>query len=153
MCNALLIELVIANKQMKTLIVTTLFLLNLIIHLACTKERDYALSESIAGRWKYLYKSGGFSGNDTIYPKANATIILSLNVDNTYTTTENGQITQQGIYKLITLQSMFTNSPQPAIQFDYFLPNTGLLIELSESNLTFVDNHYEPFGSSYKRIQ
>ena len=139
-------------KQMKTLIAILLFPI-VIINFSCTKESNSSLNVSITGKWKYLYKSGGFTGKDTLYPQVNELVILSLNVDNSYSTSVNGQITARGIYKITTLQSIFTNSNQPAIQFDYFSPNSGLLIELTEPNLTFVDNHYEPFGSLYRRIQ
>jgi hypothetical protein len=141
-----------AKKDMKNIYSFTLFFLVATIA-SCSKENILTLDKSIVGKWQFLDSIGGLTGNDTIKPPANTTIILALNSDKTYNRTVNGQIIVQGTYDIINVQSIFSASPQPAIRFDNLTSNDGLIINLHEPNLSLDENHVEPFEQFYKRVQ
>lgn len=138
---------------MKTTLTTLLLFLIMGITFSCSKERPRSLNESLLGNWEYIRSVGGFTGNDTIRPPLNTTIILSLSSNQAYSISSNGQITKQGVYKVVSIQNFITGSYQPAIQFDNFSSNDGLLIDLNDPVLSLSDNHYEPYGHLYRRVQ
>jgi len=138
---------------MKAILTTFLVFLIMSIIFSCSKEKPRSLDASLLGKWEYIQSIGGFTGKDTLRPPLNTTIILSLNSSQAYSISSNGQVTKQGTYKVINIQNFMTGSNQYGIQFDDFSSNSGLLIDFNEPILSLSDNHYEPYGHLYRRVQ
>ena len=123
------------------------------VFLSCSKKTTSFVGKSIVGNWQWINSVGGFTGHDTLKPNLDTSVILILAPDHTYKRTLNGQITAQGSYDLISVESIYGKSKREAIRFDNFATNDGLIINLDEPNLTLSDNHVEPYTHFYKRLK
>jgi hypothetical protein len=112
-------------------------------------------------KWQLTRTSGGIA-DITIIPPTDSVTILLLNNDSTYQNTLNGKLIVKGIYHLDMVQSIFSSTLVPAIQF---VPNgsTGLppdfgfvrnpqLLTLTDSTLELDDNVADGFDYLYKRV-
>jgi hypothetical protein len=129
----------------------TKFYLNIIavilIFVSCNKEVTSQNQPDISGKWQLLNKIGGFTGKDTISPTS--TTFLTLNSNRKFTEETNGTISQQGNYEIGLVKSIFTQQAEFAIRFK---GGDFKLLTFKGDSLFLVDNHTEPYKTSYKRI-
>lgn len=118
------------------------------LFVACTKNTDYP--SDISGTWQWVRSVGGMTGRDTILPPANTTIGLVLK-DGKYERTNNGQVASQGTYTIESIVSVFSAEKQAAIRFDNAV-GMEQVIGWDNGQLVLIDNHTEPYGRVYKRV-
>lgn len=118
-----------------------------------TEEEEYTGPAELETEWKWIYSSGGFTGNDMVSPASGETISIMFQHNGTYLRKTNGVVTQQGVYTVANTVSMLDSITYPAIFLDGSAPYNALLIyELAPTVLRLGDNHTEPYGHLYHRM-
>jgi hypothetical protein len=127
------------------------------ILLSCKKSSTFT-----SVKWQLLSTSGGI-GSITIIPPTDSVTLLILNNDSTYQNSVNERVIVNGIYHLVTVQSFFSDTLAPAIQF---VPNAptgptisdfGFILKpqlfiLTDSTLEIDDNNVDGFVYLYKKV-
>jgi hypothetical protein len=120
---------------------------------SCSKTGDGTLPAGLVGEWKFLYATGGFSGNDSI-PADPAQVKLILFHENlTYEVKNNQQLTDQGTYELRSDTTIFSTDPLPVIVFKSENQFFEKVYDIKNSRLRLTDNHYEPYTSVFQKQQ
>jgi hypothetical protein len=119
--------------------------------LSCNKG-DSADSTTIgfAGRWQYQYQSGGITGT-TVYQQPGKITILNLNGDKTYQRLAAGNNTQQGVYEIKSVKSIFTGSNDNGISFDS--SNDWKILTIRKDTLSISDNFPDGFSQVYVKLK
>ncbi|HTB53398.1 MAG TPA: hypothetical protein VK718_11555 [Ferruginibacter sp.] len=127
------------------------------ILLSCKKS-----STVTSVKWQLLRTNGGV-GSITIIPPADSVTLLILNSDSTYQNRINGTVIVQGFYHLVTVQSFFSHTLVPAVQFYPNAPSGTIpsgfsfikqpqLFILTGSTLEIDDNNADGFVYQYKKV-
>jgi hypothetical protein len=102
---------------------SVIFLLLLFFGAGCGKEDlDYD-SNSIIGKWEWLYTSGGFAG--TTYPKENETVSWEFTEDSIFIRRVNNKTTFQ-VNFYVSIDTLFWRNDPTDMAYQFFIKSDSL---------------------------
>lgn len=134
-------------------IVYTVLALSILLAFGCEKQDEKPnLDQRLIGELEFIKAVGGLTGNQVILPPAGIKTTLIFSSDHKYKKNNNAQTFEQGSYDLVRVISIFTGQPDDAIRFNDFSSQNGQIISIKNDSLWITDNHVEPFGYLYIKL-
>lgn len=125
---------------------------------SCSREPTPQL---LTGDWLWVGSSGGIAGM-TYKPKSSERIILNLSGDGKFTVRQNDTLVHNGTFQLTRAKSIYSGKEEIMLKTNevktsyhrilrYIVVVDGIVIILSNTELSIGDNRYDGFGSSFVR--
>jgi len=117
-----------------------------------TKKNNLDLNE----KWAWVSTSGGVAGISSTPLTTGKNYTLIFKENNSYSLLENGIETANGTYSMTMKESIYNHKPENFITFQNskFPVGNGIMItDESKTTMSIIDNVYDGFGSSFKKIE
>lgn len=118
-----------------------------------TKKNNLDLNE----KWAWVSTSGGVAGISSTPLTTGKNYTLIFKENNSYSLLENGIETANGTYSMTMKESIYNHKPENyfiTFQNSKFPVGNGIIItDESKTTMSIIDNVYDGFGSSFKKIE
>lgn len=118
---------------------------------ACKKENNLPVSDSLIGTWELRIDINGMTGYATHHKAGNDTIIKF--TSNTYQSSAKGKVIQSGTYIVKKDTFSLDHTLKNKIIFDNQPSALSTFFEISNNQLNFEIDAYDAPGAVYERIK
>lgn len=128
-----------------------LFLLIAGCCVACNKESNIPVSDSLIGTWELRMDINGMTGHVTHHKAGNDTIIKF--TSNTYESRAKGKLIKSGTYVVKRDTFSLDHTLKNKIIYDDIPDNISTFFGISDNQLSFIIDAYDAPGVVYERIK